>query len=68
VTRKYGRTHDGKGFVIYKSSKPPGPYIKSYDKEVMDYQDVLEQHAAMTEYLKEQAPPATDWLLGDTDG
>lgn len=65
MTRSYGRTHDGRGFVIYTHYKPPGPYIKSYTKDVLDRADAEEMHAALTVYLREQE--ASMWAPVETE-
>lgn len=64
---RFGRTHDGRGFVLWLDMEPPGPHVRSYQKIVLSPNRADALLRALEDYMAEQSPPQHDWLMG-TDG
>jgi len=61
---RFGRTHDGSGFVLYVDTEPPGPHIKSYIKIVLSPNRADALLRALQAFMAEQSPSEDAWLPG----
>jgi hypothetical protein len=59
---RFERTHDGKGFVLYIDTEPPGPHVKSYIKIVLSPNRADALLRALRAYMDDQSPPEEPWL------
>jgi hypothetical protein len=62
---RFERTHDGKGFVLYIDTEPPGPHVKSYLKIVLSPNRADALLRALQVYVAEQDKAREEtWLPG----